>query len=403
MPGRNGAGAHAAHATAAAPSAHGGLTILHLSRAAETLWWFLIPTMEAQQRLGHRVLICTEGADAEKLQRLGFEVFTHGMKRSINPLGAVRAVWRIRRALRERKVDAVICHNSLAGIAGRIAARLAGTKTVVYFAHGLACGPAQGSLDWQIRFQVEKRLAPLTDGLLVMNDYDERLSRRTPLARSSDRVYRIRGMGVDLSRFAPGAHPDVRARLASELGFEPSRTIVLCVGRLIPEKGVIDFVAAARRVCESRQDAVFLLAGSGPLLEALRARVTEAGLSDRVKILGWRDDIQDLVKASDVFVLPSYYMEGLPVSLLEAMACAKPVITTHHKGCEDAVVDGVTAFLVPVKEPDRLAEKMTALIEDEKLRERMGRAGRERVETVFELADCTREVVDTLERAVRRG
>jgi glycosyltransferase involved in cell wall biosynthesis len=122
-----------------------------------------------------------------------------------------------------------------------------------------------------------------------------------------------------------------------------------------------------------------------------------------VKILGWRDDIQDLVKASDVFVLPSYYMEGLPVSLLEAMACGKPVITTHHKGCEDAVVDGVTAFLVPVKEPDRLAEKMTALIEDEKLRERMGRAGRERVETVFELADCTREVVDTLERAVRRG
>lgn len=381
----------------------GGLTILHLSRAAETLWWFLIPTMEAQQRMGHRVLICTEGADAPKLQQLGFEVFTHGMRRSINPLGAVRAIWRIRRALRERKVDAVICHNSLAGIAGRIAARLAGTPTVVYFAHGLACGPAQGSLDWQIRFQVEKGLAPLTDGLLVMNDYDERLSRRTPLARSADRVYRIRGMGVDLSRFAPGKHPEVRARLARHLGFDPALTILLCVGRLIPEKGVLDFVAAARHVCESRQDAVFLLAGSGPLLEDLRARMAEAGLEGRIKILGWRDDIQDLVKASDVFVLPSYYMEGLPVSLLEAMACAKPVITTHHKGCEDAVTDGVTAFLVPVKQPEALAEKMTALIEDPALRERMGQAGRERVEHVFELQDCTREVVETLERAVRRG
>jgi glycosyltransferase involved in cell wall biosynthesis len=396
--GTNGTGP--ATSAAAAPA---GLTILHLSRAAETLWWFLIPTMEAQQRMGHRVLICTEGADAPKLEKLGFEVFTHGMKRSINPLGAVRAIWRIRRALKERHVDVVICHNSLAGIAGRIAARLAGTPKVVYFAHGLACGPAQGTLDWQIRFQVEKGLAPFTDGLLVMNDYDERLSRRTPLARSADRVYRIRGMGVDLSRFVPGRHPEVRARIASQLGFDPAHAIFLCVGRLIPEKGVLDFVTAARRVCERRKDAVFLLAGTGPLLEELRGRVAEAGLGEQVKILGWRDDIQDLVKASDVFVLPSYYMEGLPVSLLEAMACGKPVITTHHKGCEDAVVDGVTAFLVPVKQPEALAEKMAALIDDPALRLAMGQAGRRRVEEVFELEDCTREVVDTLERAVRQG
>jgi glycosyltransferase involved in cell wall biosynthesis len=148
---------------------------------------------------------------------------------------------------------------------------------------------------------------------------------------------------------------------------------------------------------------VYLLAGSGPLLDDLRRRVAEAGLEGRIKILGWRDDIQDLVKASDVFVLPSYYMEGLPVSLLEAMACAKPVITTRHKGCEDAVVDGVTAFLVDVRHPASLAEKMEVLIRDPALRERMGQAGRQRVERVFELHDCTREVVDTLERAVRRS
>jgi len=389
-------------AAAHEPGRNGGLRILHLSRAAETLWWFLIPTMEAQQRLGHEVLICTEGADAEKLRELGFEVITHGMKRSVNPVGAVRAVWRIRQALRERRVDAVICHNSLAGIAGRIAARLAGTPKVVYFAHGLACGPAQGALDWQIRFQVEKGLAPWTDGLLVMNDYDERLSRRTPLARSSDRVYRIRGMGVDLSRFVPGAHPAIRARVAADVGADPAQTIVLCVGRLIPEKGVVDFVEAAERVCRTRRDTVFLLAGSGPLLEDLRAKVAAAGVADRIKILGWRSDIQDLVKASDLFVLPSYYMEGLPVSLLEAMACGKAIVTTHHKGCEDAVVDGVTGLLVPVKQPAVLAERMVGLLNDPALRERMGKAGRERVEQVFELADCTREVVDTLERAVRR-
>ena len=374
---------------------------MHLSRAAETLWWFLIPTMEAQQRLGHEVVICTEGADAEKLRALGFDVFTHGMKRSINPWGAVRAVWHIRQALKSRRVDAVICHNSLAGIAGRIAARLAGTPKAVYFAHGLACGPAQGALNWRVRFEVEKRLAPLTDAILVMNDYDERLARATPLARSADRVFRIRGMGVDLARFAPGPHPELRARLAAELGVDPAGTLVLCVGRLIPEKGVIDFIEAAKLLCAERRDVTFLLAGSGPLLDDLRTRVATAGVGDQVKVLGWRNDIHDLMKASDVFVLPSYYMEGLPVSILEAMACGKPVITTHHKGCEDAVVEGETALLVPVKEPARLAESMRALVSDAGARRRMGCAGRQRVEQVFELADCTREVVETLERAIR--
>jgi glycosyltransferase involved in cell wall biosynthesis len=78
------------------------------------------------------------------------------------------------------------------------------------------------------------------------------------------------------------------------------------------------------------------------------------------------------------------------------------VVTTHHKGCEDAVVDGETAFLVPVQDPARLAEKIVALVEDPALRHRMGCAGRRRVEEVFEIGDCTREVVETLELAVAR-
>jgi glycosyltransferase involved in cell wall biosynthesis len=378
------------------------MKIVHLSRAAETLWWFLIPTIEEQKRRGHEVVLCTEGPDAEKLRRRGYEVVTHGMRRSVNPLAACRAIWRIRNMLREQKADVVVCHNSLAGIVGRIGAWLAGTRHVVYFAHGLACGPAQRPLDWRVRYQVEKTLAPITDAIVIMNDYDERLSRTTPLAKCADRVFRIRGMGVDLSRFVAAPFPDIRERLGRELGVNPASTFVLCVARLIPEKGVIDFIEAARRVIAERRDVVFLLAGSGPLLETLRRQVETAGIGEQAKVLGWRDDISDLVKAADVFVLPSYYMEGLPVSILEAMACGKPVVTTHHKGCEDAVVDGETAFLVPVQDPARLAEKVIALVEDPALRHRMGCAGRRRVEEVFEIGDCTREVVETLELAVAR-
>ena len=377
------------------------MRIMHLSRAAETLRWFLIPVMKAQAARGHEIVICTgESPDAAALREAGFDVFTHGMQRSLNPARALSAIGTIRRVIREQRIQAVVCHNSLAGIVGRIGASLAGRPRFVYFAHGLACGPAQGTLNWMVRFQVERSLAPLTDALIVMNDYDERLGRRTPLARDATRVFRIPGMGVDLERFTTEVPRDDRARLERELGIAPEQKIVLSVARLIPEKGVVQFVEAALDLCGRRRDACFLLAGTGPLLERLRERVAAARVEDRVKVLGWRNDIQTLMKCADIFALPSYYMEGLPVSILEAMACGKPVVSTHHKGCEDAVTDGTTGFLVPSRQSGPLAGRIAALLDDERLRAAMGRAGRQRVEREFQMAECTRIIVETLEKAI---
>jgi glycosyltransferase involved in cell wall biosynthesis len=379
------------------------LRIMHLSRAAETLRSFMIPTMQEQIRLGHDVCICTdESVHTEPLRQAGFDVCIHGMRRSLNPLGALKAVLNIRRFLVERRIDVVICHNSLAGQVGRLGAWLAGTPHVIYFAHGLACGPAQSPLLWRLRYVAERAFAPCTTGIVIMNDYDERISRSGPLVRDPARVFRIPGMGVDLSRFSTEPAPHLREKLARELGLAPDQKVVLCVARLIPEKGVVELVEAARTICAGRKDVVFLLAGTGPLMEKLRALVTGYGLDRSFKVLGWRNDVNDLMKVADILTLPSYYMEGLPVSILEAMACGKPVVTTHHKGCEDAVVDGQTGYLVPVREIGPLAERIVALLDDPALRSRMGLAGRRRVEQHYEIDHCTRTIVSVLEDAMSR-
>jgi glycosyltransferase involved in cell wall biosynthesis len=386
-----------------APATAQPLRIMHLSRAAETLNSFMIPTMQEQIRLGHEVFICTdESVHTEPLRRAGFDVTIHGMKRSLNPFGALMSILRIRRFLRERRIDVVICHNSLAGQVGRLGAWLAGTPHVLYFAHGLACGPAQSPLLWRIRYWAERVLAPCTSGIIIMNDYDENIARAGHLSRGPDRVYRIPGMGVDLSRFSTEPRPDLREKLAREMGIDRERKVVLCVARLIPEKGVIELVEAAHRVARDRRDVVFLLAGTGPLLEDLRARVRAHGLEQSFRVLGWRNDINELMRCADILALPSYYMEGLPVSILEAMACGKPVVATHHKGCEDAVVDGETGYLVPVRAVEPLAERIEALLHDPGLRARMGQAGRRRVEQVYELDHCTRTIVEVLEQAMTR-
>ena len=377
------------------------MRIMHLSRAAETLRSFMIPTMLEQIRLGHEVCICTDDSvHTEPLRQAGFEVFIHGMKRSLNPFGALQAILRIRRFLIERRIEVVVCHNSLAGQVGRIGAWLAGTPHVVYFAHGLACGPAQSPLLWRLRYYAERVLAPCTSAIVIMNDYDERISKDGHLIRDPGRVFRIPGMGVDLSKFSTEAAPRLRERLAREMAIDPRQRLILCVARLILEKGVTELVEAAHRICRERKDVVFLLAGTGPLLEKLRSMVRTYHLEQQFRVLGWRNDVDDLMKCADILVLPSYYMEGLPVSILEAMACGKPVVTTHHKGCEDAVVDGQTGFLVPVKEIDPLAARIVELLNDPALRARMGQAGRRRVEQHYELDHCTKTIVDVLEDAM---
>jgi len=387
----------------ASPAAIQPLRIMHLSRAAETLNSFMIPTMQEQIRLGHEVFICTdESVHTEPLRKAGFEVTIHGMKRSLNPLRALQSILRIRRFLAERHIDVVICHNSLAGQVGRIGAWLAGTPHVLYFAHGLACGPAQSPLLWRIRYWAERVLAPCTSGIIIMNDYDENIAKVGRLVGSPDRVYRIPGMGVDLSRFGTEPAPHLRDQLARELGIDRDRKLVLCVARLIPEKGVVELVEAGARLQRDRSDVVFLVAGTGPLLEDLRARVKALGLESSFHVLGWRNDIHELMKSADILALPSYYMEGLPVSILEAMACGKPVVSTHHKGCEDAVVDGETGYLVPVRAVEPLAGRIGALLDDAALRARMGQAGRRRVEQVYEIDHCTRTIVEVLELAMSR-
>ena len=122
-------------------------------------------------------------------------------------------------------------------------------------------------------------------------------------------------------------------------------------------------------------------------------------LEDNFKLLGWRDDIYRLMDLTDIFVLPTYYFEGLPVSILEAMACGKPVIATRHRGCEDVVVDGETGFLVPIKKATALVEKILQLLDDKQSRTRMGKAGRKRVEQYFGLDYCTDKIVEALEKA----
>ena len=203
--------------------------------------------------------------------------------------------------------------------------------------------------------------------------------------------------GIDAEGHPVPSSDGLRARIAGR----SDRPIVLTVARLDSQKGHPYLLAAAAEI----PHAVFALVGEGGEQAALESQARALGIADRVRFLGHRDDVPELLAACNVFVLPSLY-EGLPLSVLEAMAAAKPVVATAIDGTGEAVVDGVTGLLVPPADPVRLAGAIRGLLADGALASRMGEEGRARVRREFSLRKMIEGVTgvydELLERTRRR-
>ncbi|MGH2756835.1 MAG: glycosyltransferase [Actinomycetota bacterium] len=181
---------------------------------------------------------------------------------------------------------------------------------------------------------------------------------------------------VDLSRFSP-----VRAATGrSDEAF--SGSTLICVASLTEQKGLSVLLEALSLLPEGTKDFRLLLVGEGPLRSDLERQASRLGLADRVHFLGMREDVPDLLVASTVFVLPSLW-EGLGVAALEAMAASLPVVASSVDGLREVVEDGVTGILVPPGDGRLLSSALEKVLGDNALRDRMGRAGRERVARMF--------------------
>ncbi|MDP9258900.1 MAG: glycosyltransferase, partial [Actinomycetota bacterium] len=191
---------------------------------------------------------------------------------------------------------------------------------------------------------------------------------------------------IDPAPFARPPDPALRRALADE------RPLVLVVARLDPQKGHRHLLAAAAEV----PDAIFALAGDGPERLALEELADRLGIRDRVRFLGERSDVADLLAACDVFVLPSLY-EGLPISVLEAMAADRPVLATAIGGTNEVVIDGESGLLVPPAKPEAMAAALRRLLDDPALRSRLAAAGLARVTTEFSASQMVRRVTELYE------
>jgi len=285
-------------------------------------------------------------------------------------LAAYRAVERI---IREGDFDLIHCHTPVGAMVARLAARSArrkGTK-VIYTAHGLHFYKGAPLVNWLIYFPVEWLLAPLTDVLITINLEDRERAKK--LLRAKRIVY-IPGVGIDTARFR--GREAQGAALRQQLGIPEGETVLLSVGDLNKNKNHRAVITALAKL--ERKDIRYVVCGRGPLKEALQSYAASLGLQDRVRFMGYRDDIPDFYAMADVFVFPSF-REGLSVSVMEAMASGKPVVCSKIRGNTDMVEDGENGFLIDPASPESIAGALEKVLEPETLA-RQSRVNREKAE-----------------------
>jgi len=332
---------------------------------------------------------------APQLRTMGADVRHYGLARgSLSPTGMFRAARSLGDAVRAVAPDLIHSFTHQPNITARLAAGR--DYLVINSVTGLGSmflgRSASGALKRGLMRQAYRRTASRCRAMVFQNPDDLSFFRDHGMLGEC-RAVMVRGTGVNVRRFTPDAvlHDEVRA-LRKGLGIATDSTestgavVVTLAGRLLRDKGVAEFLAAADMLAGRFPEAVFLLVGEpdpgnpsdlGPaVMEAARSR-------PHIKAPGWIDDMARVWAASDVAVLPSY-REGLPVTMQEALACGLPVVTTDAPGCREVVNQGVNGFLVPTRDAGALADALALLLADEDLRRTMGRAGRDKAVAEFD-------------------
>ncbi|MDH3661295.1 MAG: glycosyltransferase family 4 protein [Alphaproteobacteria bacterium] len=370
------------------------MKILMLASFAPSLVNFRGRLIQDMVAAGHKVTAAAPGANhevASALKGFGAGYVPISMSRSkTNPLEDALDLVKLWRLLRELRPDLLFAYTIKPVIYGGLAARFSGVPKTFVMVTGLGQVFADDQrlkrrlLRGFVTTLYRQSLAKI-QGAIFQNEDDLRAFRERRIIGEHQLATRVHGSGVDLDHFGFCQAPT-------------SPPVFLLVARLLRAKGIADYVAAARLLRERHPHAKFRLLGpiepsaSGIAETELRAW-QEEGVID---YLGETSDVRPHLRACSAFVLPTYYPEGLPRSLIEAMAIGRAIITTDVPGARDTVIAGENGYLVPIKAPEALADAMARLIESPARIVEMGKASRRMAAERYDVATVNAAMLDAM-------
>lgn len=281
--------------------------------------------------------------------------------------GNIEAYKELKRIISENGYDIIHVHTPVAGVLARLAARDArkkGTK-VLYTVHGFHFFRGASVLNWMIYYPLERLLSHYTDGLITINEEDYKRAAKHKFKAKN--IYRIHGVGVDLTKFTP-INNEAKEELRGAYGYENGEFILSYVAELNKNKNQGLLLKAIARIGEDIPNIRLLLVGEGRLMEYYKTMAKELKVQDKVDFLGFRKDIAEIIKISDVAVASSF-REGLPINVVEAMACGKPVIATDNRGHKELIKDNYNGYIISCNDEVTFGKRLCQLYYTKQFRE----------------------------------
>ncbi len=338
----------------------------------------------------------TESSMEYLAEREGVNTYRiEAMQREARPLADLRALWQLYRTIRQIRPQIVHTHHAKAGTLGRLAAALCGVPIIVHTFHGLSLRGYFGPVKSRIFLAMEQICARVSSVLVTIgpNDRDELIQMKV----APPSAFVTIPLGLPLERFAETGNQ--RAQFRDELGLDEDEQRIVYGGRMVPKKNVPSFIDMAAKVLQQRDNLRFLLVGDGPLRGELETQASALGIADRATFYGVTNQMEGVYAAADIVVLCSQ-REGMPVTMMEALAAARPVVCTNVGNVTNSVIDGVTGRLVPPDDTDALTEAVLTALDDYEGSLAMARAGQKHVLESFSIGTLT-ERLDALYDALK--
>lgn len=362
---------------------------------------FLAPLVSALAERGHEVECVCEGQAIDKdLLGRGVTVHPFEFPRGGSPIQFARAISRMRKLIRAGSYACVNGHNRNASIVARVAAWLEDTPLNLYTAHGFYFHDDQGRLPHSATVALEAGLARITDFTLSQSSEDAAFMVSRGHIKAD--VLEVIGNGIDTRRFRP--RPLERKALERDLGLRPGKFRIASTGRLVSGKGFGDLLAAFANL--KIPDSELIIIGGNiaqdisPYHAEFLAKARSSGVAKNVLVTGITDLVADYLNTCDVFVLPSY-REGLPRSLLEAMATELAVVATDIRGCREVITHGKSGFLFPPHDVASLESIIQKLFGSHALRRSLGETARAKIVINFDERDYVSKQVNAIERQLK--
>jgi glycosyltransferase involved in cell wall biosynthesis len=308
--------------------------------------------------------------------------YAPSLDRPIRPAADARAYRELSALFRRHRFPLVHTHSSKPGVLARIAARRAGVPWVVHHVHSFAFHEQSSVAAHWLFSRLETLAGHYCDRVIFVNHEERELAVREGIL-PAEKCLTLHN-GIDLRPYTPERRAQCRAAFRARHGLGPDDVAILFLGRLERQKQplILPEIAARLAAFAPQRNWKLLVAGDGPLTGPLARMIKQRGLEQRVSLLGWQDEPQNVLHAADILLQPSLW-EGLPISMIEGHAAGLPTVASHIRGIRE-VVTPQTGFLCPAREAATYAAALAALIQHTDLRQRLAEAARRRAFEAFD-------------------